>query len=238
MFKARVALLGVLALFIASGIAAPTASAGQGPFWHVGGTKLGQGEVKQFKAQAKGVTVLKAPVPEHEVEIKCHNSYSEGAAIIGQGNFQGQDKGRIVFEQCETFIYGVAGSCKVISPIKTNQLKSYLAYNGEKPEVKQQKFVNVFEPQQGENFVVLKFEGGKACPAETAPVTGSVAAEIVPIERESQELLFAFPVEPITHIVHEQQERKVGLTFIVSAVFSGAFGVRLVDNQPWGVFGQ
>jgi hypothetical protein len=239
MFKTRVALLGVLALFIASGIATSTASAA-GPYWHVAGTRLGQGVSKQVKLQAKGVTVLKGQVTGGltSVVIECSNSYSEGATIEGQGNFQGQDKGRVTFEQCTTAFKPAAVGCKVVEPIKTNQIKSYLAYN---PNSKQQKFIDVFEPQQGTgtNFVVLHFEGGAICPLTEAPVTGAVAGELIPIEKEGQEGLLNFPETPITTIEHEQQKRTIGLKFdFEPAIFSGAFGARLATNEQWGVFGQ
>jgi hypothetical protein len=232
MLKTRVALLGVLALFIASGIATSAASAA-GPYWRVNGSRLGQGVSKQVKLQAKGVTVLKAEALGVTVEIVCHNSYSEGAAIEGQGNFQGQDKGRFIFEQCKTT--GSAGCTQVEEPIKTTQIKSYLAYD---PNNKQQKFIDVFEPKQGSQLVVLHFKGGIFCPAEVA-VEGSLAAEIIPVEKESQEGLLDFPPTPITKIEHEQQVRTIGLKFAGEpAVFSDVYGARLATNERWGVFGQ
>jgi len=154
MFKTRVALLGVLALFIASGIAASTASAA-GPYWRVNGSRLPQGKAVQVKLQMKAsAAVLRGSVGGIGVVVECHNSYAEGATIEGQGNFQGQDKGRVVFEQYKTTVKGL--TCVVTEPIKTNQLKSYLAYN---PNSKQQKFIDVFEPQQGKVFVELHFTG-------------------------------------------------------------------------------
>jgi hypothetical protein len=240
MFKMRVALLGILALLTVSGIAASAASAAQpqGPYWRVGGTRLGQGEIKQLKLQLKGQAVLKGERGGAKVVIECKNSYSEGATIEGQGNFQGQDKGRVTYEQCTV---REPKECELSTPqIKTNQTKSYLAYNGTKPEIKQQKFVDVFEPQQGTKFVVLLFKGGCVVNlTHEVVVTGAVAAEVIPIEREGQEGQLVFPETPITTIVHEGQERKIELEFAgISAVFSAAYGARLVDNQPWGVFGQ
>jgi hypothetical protein len=237
MFKTRVALLGVLALFIASGIAASTSSAA-GPYWRVNKARLGQGASRQIKLQAKGVTVLKGKAlgGAATITIECHNSYSEGASIEGQGNFQGQDKGRVVFEQCKTVGTGLASNCnKVAEPIRTNQLKSYLAYAKENPA--QQKFIDVFEPQQKPApFVVLKLPG---CIVEEPEVTGSVAGELVPIEKEGQEGLLNFPEAFIKEVVHEQQPQTIGLSFAGEpAIFSGSFGARLATNEQWGVFGQ
>jgi hypothetical protein len=238
MFKTRVALLGVLALFIASGIAASTASAeqNQGPYWRVAGSRLGQGMAKQVKLQAKSVTVLKGKVIAGVAAvIECHRSESEGATIEGQGNFQGQDKGRVFFEQCKTVFTPASPECAVEEPIRTNQIKSYLAYN---PNNNQQKFIDVFEPQQGNVFVKIKFVG-KLCPVNEASVAGAVAGELIPIEKEGQEGLLNFPETPITTIEHEHQRRTIGLKFALEpAVFSGAYGARLETNELWGVFGQ
>jgi hypothetical protein len=234
MFKTRVALLGVLALLTASGITASMASAA-GPYWHVNGSKLGQGATRQVKLQAKGITIFKEKiVGSITIVIECHNSYAEGAGIEGVGNLQGQDKGRIVFEQCKT-VFKPAEACTVVEPIKTNQLKSYLAYN---KALTQQKFVDVFEPQQRLGFIVLRFSGS-GCLLTEDEVIGSVAAEIVPIEKEAQELLLNFPEEPITSVIREQQERSVILLQGSEQVmYSGAYGARLATNEPWGVFGQ
>jgi hypothetical protein len=238
MFKTRVALLGVLALFIASGIAASTASAAQpeGPYWRVNGSRLGQGVAKQVKLQAKGVTVLKWKLAAGvATTIECHRSESEGATIEGQGNFQGQDKGRIFFEQCKTVFNPPKPECAVEEPIRTNQIKSYLAYN---PNSKQQKFIDVFEPQQGNVFVVIHFVG-KLCPVTEASVAGAVAGELIPIEKEGQEGLLNFPETAITTIEHEHQRRIIGLKLDLEPfVFSDAYGARLATNELWGVFGQ
>jgi hypothetical protein len=236
MFKTRVALLGVLALFIASGIATSTASAA-GPYWHVNGSRLPQGKAVQVKTQAKLIPILVGHLGSDTIAIICHNSYSEGATIEGQGNFQGQDKGRFVFEQCKAESKPINVCNKVEEPIQTTQTKSYLAYN---PQAKgtQQKFVDVFEPQQGNTFVVIKILN-ELCPVREAAVEGAVAAEIVPIEKESQEGLLNFPEEPIEEIEHEQQKRKIGLKFNNEvAIFNAIYGARLATNERWGVFGQ
>jgi hypothetical protein len=206
----------------------------RGPYWYVGGKQLKQG-VKQVKFQAKLAPILSTEIKAFgiKVVVECHNSYSEGASIEGQGAFQGQDKGRVVFEQCKT-VFNPEETCKVVEPIKTNQLKSFLAYN---PNSKQQKFVDVFEPTQKAPFVVLHFTGA-GCIVTEAAVEGALAAEIVPVEKESQELIADFPEKPITEIEHEQLLRKIGLTFAGEpAVFDGVYGARLETNEPWGVFG-
>jgi hypothetical protein len=230
----RVALLGVLALFIANGIAASTASA-SGPYWHVNGTKLGQGAIKQVKLQLKGKALLKATIGASTIEVECKNSISEGATIEGQGSIQGQDKGRLTYTQC-TVLKPLG--CIVAEPITTNQTKSHLAYSAET----QKKYVELFEPQQGNKFVTLKFSPEKECGVifGAQPVSGTIAAEVSPIEEEGQEGLLLFPTTAIKHVVLEQQEKNnVGLTFAgVATTFSAGYGARLDTGEKWGVFGQ
>ena len=80
-----------------------------------------------------------------------------------------------------------------------------------------------------------------ACPLEVGGlnITGSMVAEIVPIEKEAQEVLLNGPITPITSVVHEQQTKAIGLAFDgLSTVISGAAGARLATNELGGVFGQ
>ena len=101
MLKMRVALMGVSALLTVSGLAASTASAA--PVWHVNGTRLAQGAVRQLKLQAKSHPLLRAEnaAGTEKVEIECKASVSEGATIENQGNIQGQGKGRVSYSSCE-----------------------------------------------------------------------------------------------------------------------------------------
>jgi hypothetical protein len=231
--------LAAVVLTAACALSGVTPSASiAGPFWHVNGTRLAQGTAKQLKLQAKGTTVFKEKAfGLVTVEIECKSSVSEGATIENS-NTQGQGKGRLTFTQCTT-ITPTEEACRIVEPITTNQTKSYLAFNGTKPENKQQKYVDVFEPQQSPVFVVLHFLKSCGGVFKELAIEGAVAAEVLPIEKESQESLLSFPAEPITVVVHEQQERKIGLTIAGEpTVFSDAYGARLATNERWGVFGQ
>jgi hypothetical protein len=235
--KTRVALVGLLTLLVIGGAAASTASAA-GPYWRVNGARLGQGVAKQIKFQLKGPIFLKAIPTTTEILIECKSGISEGATIEGQGNFQGQDKGRFTFRQCR--VIKPLGCAGLVEPITTNQLKSYLAYNNTAGA--QQKFVDVFEPQQGNVIVVFKqAAGGKeeCLVAPEATLSGSFAAEIVPTESENQENLLSLPETAITSVVHEQQTKTIRLTFVEgsTATLKGAFGARLETGERWGVFG-
>lgn len=228
MFKVRFALLGALTLFMFSGVMTSVASA-SGPFWHVGGKKLAQGERRQIKLQTKGAAVLKTP--GLSVEVECKNSISEGATIEGSKETQGQGKGRVTYSSCAVL---KPASCSVAEPITTKQLKSYLANANT-----QTKMVSVFEPTEGSLFVTLKFSAG--CPPAVAGergVNGSVAAELIPAEAEGQEGLVVFPKESITTVKHEGVEKKLRLEAIgLTSTFSAVYGARLATfPETFGVF--
>lgn len=199
-----------------------------GPNWRVNGNQLKQG-TKQIKLQLKGTAVLKTPLLS--VEIECKNSISEGATIEGQGEAQGQGKGRVSYTQCTVL---KPSACTVAQPITTNQLKSHIAFAST-----QTKMVQIFEPTVGVTFVVLKFSGA-SCPASVLGergVIGSIAAELTPVGKESQEGLVAFPSSAITTVLYEGQERKLKLEVGgFPSTFSAVYGARLATNEPFGVF--
>jgi hypothetical protein len=228
MLKIRAISLGALALVVVSAITASTALAG--PVYHVSGKKVGQ-ETKQVKLQNKGNIVLNAKVAGGEITISCTNSVTEGAAIESAN----QGKGVIIIRSCKV---DKPVNCTVAEPVKTVQMKSRLAIN---PSNKQAKFVNYFEAQQGTTLATLKFSGaGCGIILGSQPVKGSIAAEILPIESETQEGLLNFPEIPITEVELSQgQKTKIGLTFgNEPAVFAAAYGSRLDNGERLGVFGQ
>jgi hypothetical protein len=229
--KMRVALLGVLALFVVSGTAASSASA-LGPYWRTGGAgvRLEKG-ARQIKLQLKSSkAILRSE--KLELELTCNESHSEGATIEGNGTNQGQDKGRVSYSSCN--VVKPAG-CVVTEPIVTNPTKSYLAVN----EGAQQNLVDVFEPTEGAIFVKIGFTG-KACGvlAGAQPVDGSVYAELVPKEVENQEGLLNFPAKPVAKVKHEGVEKTVGLTVAGDAAeFVATYGARLATfPEKYGVF--
>ncbi len=232
MSKTRVALLSALVLLTASGTFASPGSA-FGPYWHVNGAKLAQG-TKQLKLQLKGVYIQKTMIAGIPVTTECHGSRAEGAAIEGSGTNQGQDKGRLVFTQCTINL----AHCKIAEPITTRQGKSHLVtYKGA-----QSKYADLFEPQQGEIFstyFITDVEGEKCPVAGEYQVRGTVAAEVLPKESESQEILIAFPETPISVVSDGIQERRVGLSLgPVEFKVAGFYGARLDNGEKFGVFGQ
>jgi hypothetical protein len=224
MFKMRVALLGVLALFIVSGIAASTASAA-GPYWHVNGSRLESG-AKQLKLQNKTTAVL--AIPSIGLEIECKSSISEGATIEGNGANQGQDKGRITYTSCKSN----AAGCTVGEPITTKPTKSYLAI-----AATQTKIVDVFEPTEGTLFVTIKLAGGSCLLAGSYEVTGGAVAEVVPAGTEAVEGLLSFPKTAITSVKHEGgaattiELKTKGL----ASTFSSIYGAKLATGEKYGV---
>jgi hypothetical protein len=224
MLKARAALAGMLTLFIASGIAASTASA-SGPFWHVNGSRveLGHG---QIKFQSKTPLVIRTEIGTTPVAIECKTSISENAELEGNGMMQGIDKGSFSLPQCKVNATG----CEV-SPITTNTLKSYLAEAST-----QTKIVDVFEPTTGTVVATIRFTGAGCLLAGKFNLTGSVAAEIIPSAAELTELLFAFPITPITTVKREGTATAVGLLFSTRAAkFAAAYGARLETGEVFGV---
>jgi|SRR6267154_1909220 len=241
MLKIRLALLGVLALVVTSGIAASTASAG-GPFWHVGGSKFSQG-TRQLELQNKGNLVLKGELALVKVEVECETSLSEGATIEGSGQQKpGQGKGRLKFEKCIVKTAGKTEPCKALVPIKTNQTKLIL---GTSNEGVQRKYVDIFEPQQGTKFAEITFVNNiTTCPfAGTFPLTGAVAAEMAPTESEALEGSLIFPetaikaVQVFSQVSGQPEERGTGLFFGAKAAnFKVTYKGKLVTNEIWGVF--
>lgn len=230
MVKVRLALFGALTLFMLSGIVTSVASA-SGPFWHVAGNKLLQGETRQIKLQSKGPLVLKSA--GINTEIECKNSISEGANIEGSSTKQGQGKGRVTYSSC-TVLKPEPGKCTVAEPITTNQLKAYLA-----EAATQTHYVEVFEPTVGTVFTTLKF--ALACPAAVRGergVNGKVAAEIIPTKVEGQEGMIAFPSPIISEVKHEGETVPIQLEAIgFHAVFTGIYAGRLATfPEKFGVF--
>lgn len=229
MLKIRVALLGVLALFVASGIAASAASA-SGPFWHVHGTRLSG--TRQNKLQNKGNARLLSEIGTTKVEITCTESASEGATIESNGTQgQGQDKGRIKYSGCSINI----PNCVVSEPITTNPTKSHLVTY----KSAQSKYADLVEPTEGIVFTTVKIiKNTEACTvASVLEVKGSVAAEVYPKELETKQGLLNFPETTITPIFLEGAEKKPGL-FLGSkeAKLSAAYGSTLVTGETFGVF--
>ncbi len=230
MCKTRVALLGVLALFIASGIAASTASA-VGPYWHVNGAKFTAG-TRQNKLQLKGNALLSTEISTTKVVITCVTSVAEGATIEGNGNNQGQDKGRIKYSNCSVN----QPNC-VVEPITTKPTKSYLVtFKGG-----QTKYADIIEPTEGEIFTTVKItKGTEACEvADVLEVKGSIAAELITKEKEQKEGLLFFPETTISPVFHEGIEKRPGLFLgLKPAAFSAAYGSALVTGETFGVFGS
>ncbi len=202
-----------------------------GARWRTEGVSLKQG-TKQLKLQLKGKAVLTAkPAVGEPFVIECKNSISEGAAIEGNGVGAGQDKGRLTFTQCATSIE----TCKVAEPITTNQTKSYLAYSKQA----QSKIIDIFEPQQGSKYVEVKLSGKcGALSIGANPVSGKVAAEVIPANSEGQEGMLNWPATPIKEAIHEGEEVK-GLELklaTLSSTFVATYGARLATGERYGAF--
>jgi hypothetical protein len=232
MFKVRVALLGVLALVITSGIAVSAASAA-GPIWKVNGSRLTQGE-KQVKIKA-GVTELKGTVSGTAVVINCTTATIPGAFIMGNGTGAGQDKSNgITFENCKV---AKPTTCETSKQIKTNQTKSHLVtYTS--GELK--KIGDLFEPTVGTEFAGLLLTGASCfVHQEIFPIKGTVASEVKPENAEAVKGELVFPPTAITKVVSEGQEVNVLLSIGAAtnvATFNGNFEAELFTAEKFGAF--
>jgi hypothetical protein len=229
--KMRAGVLALLTLFVVSGIAASTSSAA-GPYWHVNNAKLTAG-AKQITLQNKGSAVLTSEIGTTSVVITCTASESEGATIEGNGNNQGQDKGRIKYTGCSINI----PKCVVSEPITTKETKSHLVtFKGT-----QSKYADLYEPTEGTTFTTVTItKGTEACSvAAVLTVKGSVAAEVVPKETETQEGLVNFPETAITPVFLEGAEKAAGLKLGEKvAKFKAAYKAKLATGETFGVFGS
>jgi hypothetical protein len=193
----------------------------------VEGKKLGQGETRQVKLQSKGGAVIFGTFSLET--IKCNKVVSESMIIEGRGNQQGQGKGLINFSSCQANM----GGCPLFpESIVTHQLKTHLVINNQN---KQTKYAELFEPTQGTTLYEVHFTS--PCPPTSIPVTGSMAAEILPIETETKEMLLNFPSEPITKVTEEQQEITVG-AFAKGKVVKAQMGLIQTSSSAFGVYGE
>ncbi len=217
----------------------------EGPFWHVGGAPLGQAS-KGIKLLNKGPLALTSELvakPNNiEFKITCGYSTSNGT-IDGQGTTkQGQGKGTVTYEQCKVEDKAEL-ACKVIEPIKTNQLKVHLAHAtiGAKEQM-----VELFEPspsQQTEEkifaTIVIASTSGSSCTglAGSFKIHGSVVGQITPQEEEVVEGGLSFPATPILSVKHEGQTVATGLfAGTAAATFTGSYGAKLQSGEKFGVF--
>jgi len=194
------------------------------PSWWSSNIQLKQ-QTKQIKLQLKGKAALESTVGGLAVTIKCNTGVTEGATIEGSAFGSGQGKGRITFTSCSS------STCPPREPIVTKQTKSHLGMIAG-----QLKYGEIFEPTEGETFTEITLGG--VC-GVTLPAKGSVVAEVSPQEAETQEGLLNFPETAITKINLEGQEKTVSLKLGTEAAkFNGAFGTRLAEGQPLGVWGS
>jgi hypothetical protein len=183
MFKIKVLLLGLLAVFAVSSMASTTASALlQGPWWlkQIEGkqVKIEQKEELQIKSSKIGTAPFKIVSPlGGGTEIKCEKVENKG--WIWNGVKQGQDKEELKFTEC-TDVYvncpfvrtATLGQAKVVSEL----MWKYRGIPGELTEQGTQEIYDVFAPRAKiEEFAPNRFRSAflrvkvpafETCPAE------------------------------------------------------------------------
>lgn len=241
MSRLRISLFGLVAACMASMCMTAIASA-EGPYWHTAGAKLKQGSIG-VKLLNKGPLVLHSELQSKPVitfTITCGYSTSNGT-IDGQGETkQGQGKGTVTYEQCKVE-NSAALLCKVIEPIKTNQLKVHLAHITGTEEI-----VELFEPSPSQQTtekifttLVIASTSGSSCTglAGSFKIHGSVAGHVIPQEEEVTQGTLSFPEVAITSIKHEGQIVPIGLfAGPAPATFVGIYDAKLQKGDPFGAF--
>jgi hypothetical protein len=210
---------------------AATALPTEGPWYHVGGAKLAEGESHAKEGTGKGSSLKQSSVVGgKEVVIKCENTVGEGK--IWNGSQQGEGSGKIKSTGCE--VVGIS-SC-VVPPIVINNkgtLWYHMTNSGEKTGKIQ---VLLGSPSGAEVIYKLIIE---SCALKgTYNVTGNVAAEISPEKEEASRLKVIFPKEQQARLWQPiKGELKPSLHIGGSEVhLEGEEEVELVSKEMAGVF--
>jgi hypothetical protein len=235
-FKIRIILLMLVAVFLISATASAVASAQEGPVWHVNGKKLGAKETRAIvdRNEAKNVSKLAGEIAGAKVVVLCKTLTSKGT-LVGGSIGGGEDE--ILFENCE--LEGIP-SCEVkVNPTRTSVMLDHVVGSAKM-------LVDFFRPS-GEVFteISIKNKEGKVClPKITnAPVQVgagdkyAVACEIEPEGSEAALGKVICPEKPYTEVEQEGKVDTVGLEFDHSrATFSTKAEVELLSKEKFGVF--
>ncbi len=235
MFKIRMILPTLVAVFLVSATASAVASAQEGPVWHVNGKKLGAKETRAIvdRNEAKNISKLSGEIAGAKVVVLCKTLTSKGA-LVGGPIGGGEDE--ILFENCE--LEGIP-SCEVrVNPTKTSVMLDHAVGSAKM-------LVDFYRPSGVFTEISIKNKEGKVClPKITnAPVevgAGDKYAVACEIEPEGSEVALGkvnCPEAPYTEVEQEGKVATVGLEFDHSrATFSTKAEVELVSKEKFGVF--
>jgi hypothetical protein len=177
-----------LAAMATLGVMASAASATQGPYYKVAGSKLEKNtETRTVLVKGEGNQILTNPTTKIKITCTALNEV-KGALIIG--GLPGTSSGQLVYSSCTVAENGakcqLASGGKITKEVTTESLKDELAF-GSKSTAKGTKLVDLFKPTTGSVFAKLEFvaEAGGECKNKSTSVEGAVVVEILNSKKEA-----------------------------------------------------
>ncbi|HWX43783.1 MAG TPA: hypothetical protein VNY52_00505 [Solirubrobacteraceae bacterium] len=202
----------------------------EGPWYHVGGKKLAEGEKNAKEGTGKGVGFKQyGIISKKELEIECEKT--TGTGRIWNGSHQGEGSGSIKSTGCSLRENPGCG----VEPITINGRAS-LWYHVTSSGEKTGKIQILFEPPSGETIYELTIT---MCSLKGKyPVLGDVAAEPSPEKEEVLKGKVIFPKEQQKRLWQPSQgEREPKLKFGSNeARIEGEEEIELVSGEKAGVF--
>jgi hypothetical protein len=248
--KARLTLLGVLAILIASATAASTASAlpTEGPFWQVNNTKLPFGATRAVEGKIVPGTVemIYLNFFGKSIEMVC-KKFTPTISIFNSTQ-HGESLGKAVYEECIVRESGISiRECEVNpeatpkNSITTEEVKNSLWYhvtNLNKTKTALQQVL--FRPKTGTAFDKLVLEGAGCGALEGSyRYTGNMAAAPSPENTEVTTGKWTFPTEQQKHLwqpKNSPEETQVELLFNgTEATVRGENELKLKNDENFGI---
>jgi hypothetical protein len=224
MFKARVGLLALTAVFIASAAASAVASAQEGPVWHVNSKTFLAGEKASFTGENyTGTTAtMSTTVLGKKVTILCKAFATEGLILGGN---PGKGEGSIEYKECGLEFEAKLSTSCVVTLEKTKVLAELdHLLGGEEPKP----ILVDFYPASGSPFskLTIKSKEGESCPFTLSATEIKVAKEAkygvacadTHQEVEATTALIMCTEPAITEVEQEGKAVKVGLEMAGASV--------------------
>jgi len=238
MFKVRVVMLALTAVFVASA-SASVAQAATGPVWRVNKNVLATKEVDAITDSLVEGTVAKltGTVAGTAVTITCSTVMSSGELIGGN---PGKDKEEIRFTNCK-LLGSEEGKCAVsVAPTHALSELDHAIGGG--------KILVDFYPEPGKPFTTITISGGTCItkvsgPAGEVKMAAGAGYGVACETTEGEELVINTlhcPETAITEVEQgEQNQRKIKVGLIFDnepATFSAQIRVHQVSQLPFGPF--
>ncbi len=191
MSKARILLLSLTITCALGAVAASTAAAFPGPFYHVEGAKINATPKAASVVIKPGTTVkLLTEYRGLAVEAVCKAVSSEGAVFFN-ASLQGESEmTKLTFSECTVITPSV---CSIVGgKFSTVAVYSYLDYE-KNPEPTRTAITEYFRPKSGSVFAEVPLEGRFCLAPSVLKVNGQAVAKISPERGEAKEVELNFP---------------------------------------------